>query len=147
MLRSRKIVFSSLNSLHKFQRCVATRVVPLVDDEYTKEPEYSPIQNLSAKSKFFRRRLKWYENIKSLDTVEEKLMALNMPKYYGYKCLMLNDESFKYNCLPFVQHATRTVIYEGLPKFYEQMKLEESLLDIVTADIQDAVAFENFGYS
>lgn len=119
-----------------------------VNDEYTKEPQYPPILDLGYKAKKERERLQWHEKIKCLKTVEEKLFAINMPRYYGFKSVMLDDKIFRYNSLPFYQFSTRTSLFDsGLPEYYN--KLNESvdgLLGHIKSDVEDAVLFEYTGY-
>lgn len=117
--------------------------------EYTKEPHYPAIQELSFKANQLRKRDAWYEHIRELPTVEEKLLALNMPRYYGYKCLMLRDDKFRYDCLPFVQSSTRTVFAEGaLPEaVYEPLRARaEQFVATIREDVQAAIVFETIGY-
>lgn len=122
-----------------------------LDPEYTTKPNYPPIVNNHHKAKFIRRREEWYERMKTnAVTVEEKLIAINLPRYYGYKCLMLNDTQFRYNCLPLIQCATRTVLNDinEMPAAYdissEQM---DSFVQTVKSDIEDAILFEFTGYT
>lgn len=142
---------SSLATSHR--RFAQARAQPLdeVRDgaEYTKEPQYPPIQELSFKANQLRKRASWYEHIRELPTVEEKLLALNMPRYYGYKCLMLRDDQFRYDCLPFVQHSTRTVFTGGaLPEaVYEPLRERaEQFVATIRDDVQAAIVFETIGY-
>lgn len=117
-------------------------------DEYTAEPQYPPIRELTFRAKQLRKRAGWYDHIQSLPTVEEKLLELNMPRYYGYKCLMLSDDKFPYDCLPLAQHSTRTSLSDnGLPTLYDALRSQaESFVDTIRDDVQAAVAFEALGY-
>lgn len=120
-----------------------------LDDEFTKEPHYPPIQELSFKANLLRKRAAWHEHIRGLPTVEEKLLALNMPRYYGYKCLMLTDDRFRYDCLPLVQHSTRTLFEEGaLPAaVYDALRAPaEQFVATIRDDVQSAIVFETIGY-
>lgn len=118
------------------------------NDEYTKEPQYPPILDLSYKSRKVRERLQWHEKIKCLKTVEEKLFAVNMPRYYGFKSVMLDDTHFRYNSLPFFQYTTRSMLSDdGLPEYYNKLNDKvDSLLGLVKSDFEDAVLFEYTGY-
>ena len=60
-------------------RCFST-VAPLEDDEYTNTPQYPPILDLSFKKKIERQKETVHEQIKALQTVEEKQIKLNMPR-------------------------------------------------------------------
>lgn len=160
----------SLSRLHKFYRQIARtrshrnyvissvpdpqaqqQLKPIIgDDEYTAEPHYPPILDLSHECRSLRKRQVWYEQMRQLDTVEEKQIGLNMSRYYGFKCLMLDDTNFHYNCLPFFQHATRTVLNEpnAMPATYhmadEQM---DSFVQSVKADIEEVIRFEFTAYT
>lgn len=118
--------------------------------EYTKTPQYPAIEEVTREAKQQRKRNSWYEHIQDLDTVEEKLLAINMPRYYGYKCFMLSDDRFPYDCLPFVQHSTRTAIASqaDLPAaIYEPLRTRaEQFVQTVRDDVQAAIVFESNGY-
>lgn len=118
------------------------------NDEYTKEPQYPPILETGYKATKERSRLQWHEKIKCLKTVEEKLFAINMPRYYGFKCVMLNDHMFRYNSLPFFQYSTRTSLFDsGLPDYYNKLNEKvDGLLGHIKSDVEDAVLFEYTGY-
>lgn len=148
MLRANRLLNLRIFSKNH-TKCLATKPVPVLEDEYTKHPEYPPIADLSFRANLLKRRKHWYDQIKSLNTVEEKLLAINMPRYYGYKCLMLTDNNFSYNCLPFIQHSTRTILETtyGLPPLYKQLSDSANVfIDCVKADIESAIVFEHTGY-
>lgn len=124
---------------------------PIDPDEYTAEPQYPAIEEVGFKARLLRRRLATYEHIRQLGTVEEKLLALNMPRYYGFKCLMLrgDDSQIHYDSLPLVQHSTRTVFEEGaLPEAVYGPLREQALgyVEAIREDVQQAVVFETIGY-
>lgn len=131
-------------------RHLVTNVNASIDenDEYTKEPQYPPIFDTGYKAVKERERLQWHEKVKCLKTVEEKLFAINMPRYYGFKSVMLNDHIFRYNSLPFFQYSTRTSLSDkGLPDYYSSLNERvEGLLGHVKSDVEDAVLFEYTGY-
>lgn len=131
-------------------RHLVTRLHAPIDenDEYTKEPQYPPILDTTYKAVKQRERLQWHEKIKCLKTVEEKLFAINMPRYYGFNSVVLNDHIFRYNCLPFFQHSTRTSLFDsGLPDYYNKLNERvDGLLGHVKSDVEDAVLFEYTGY-
>ncbi|XP_044740676.1 28S ribosomal protein S30, mitochondrial [Chrysoperla carnea] len=104
----------------------------------TKLPEYPPIYEVSERARRERKFEDWTEQIKNLHTVEEKLMKINMPKYYGWESVVLNDTKIPYNALSFIQHCTRTHIIHGaeLPNFYKKI---ESNLDAVIKDIKSEI--------
>ncbi|KAJ6636283.1 28S ribosomal protein S30, mitochondrial [Pseudolycoriella hygida] len=139
-----KVAISKLilnNCRHLFKRSISTIGE---DDEYTKEPQYPPIVDTSYKARKQRERVKWHEMIKCLNTVEEKLFAINMPRYYGFKSVILSDDRFQYNSLPFFKYCTRTVLVDsGLPQYYDKLNEKvEGLLPHVKSGIEEAVLSE-----
>lgn len=94
-------------------RAFATKIVEN-PEEYTSNPHYPPIVDISYEARRQRRLEAEHEEYKQVGTVEEKLFKLNLPKYYGYKSLILSEENMPYNCLGLIQHATRTALKEGL---------------------------------
>lgn len=103
------------------------KAVAVADAEYTAEPEYPVIRDLSYKSRKLQTAAEWHEQIRQLPTVEEKMIKVNMPRYYGYKVVDLNDNKIPYNALPLTQHYTRTVL-EELPT--PQAKTEDKKDDL-----------------
>lgn len=111
--------------------------------------EYPPIQEKSIPLNKGRKARVWYEKIKKIGTIEEKLIEINIPRYYGYKCLMLDDKEYPYNTLPFFQYATNTEFVEEkshVPKSEEEAKKIENFLTLVRSEVQDAFEFELDGY-
>lgn len=80
-------------------------------DEFTSKPIYPPILNLSQVSQKEREALQNHSKIQALNTVEEKLLGLNVPKFYGWESLLLNEGKVPYNFLPFVKSITRTRVH------------------------------------
>lgn len=87
--------------------------------EYVDIPQYPEIQDLSLRHKQIRKKEAWHKTIAKLPTVEEKAIKLNMPRYYGYKVVRLNEEQLPYNCLPAIQHYTRTIFEENTSPNYQ----------------------------
>lgn len=108
--------------------------------------EYPEILDLSFEAKRQRKKDVLAKRIQTLPTVEEKVMALNMKKYFGYKCIMLNDEKLPYNSLPMIQYSTRTKFNETgeeLPEFYTQFNATAGeCLPGIKQRIEDAIFFE-----
>lgn len=143
MLKLRKIFSPKLIG---FKRCLSTKQ-EAQHEEYTDEAQYPPILDLSYDANKLRKVQSWHEKIKSLNTIEEKLMELNMPRYYGYPCMMLNDRKFPYNSMPFIQYCTRTHFKENLPDFYNGFsEKSQSFLGLIKSDIEEALEFEFSGY-
>lgn len=119
------------------------------DSEYSEVAEYPPILDDSYKAKKSRTQLQWREKIKKISTIEEKLIEINLPKYYGYKCVLLDEKTFPYNTLPFFKYATNTELVEMktfAPKTEDDAKKVEIFLNLIKSDIQDAFEFELNGY-
>lgn len=148
-LQHRSLNTSAIKTVAATKAAVKTVVE---HEEYEKEAKYPAIKELSFRSNLLKRRTQWYDHIRDLGTVEEKLLAINQPRYYGYKSVMLNDKSFGYNSLPFIQHSTRTSLDTdgGLStlQVYRHHSEEEvqKLVDDLKADVLDAIQFEMCGY-
>lgn len=126
-----------------YLRSLSTRAAV---SEYTDESQYPEIQDLSFEARRFRKKEIIAKKVQALPTVEEKVMALNMKKYFGYKCIILDDQKVPYNSLPFVQYCTRTKLNESaedLPEFYGKFDSEASkLLPELKKQIEEAVFFQ-----
>ncbi|XP_038221970.1 28S ribosomal protein S30, mitochondrial [Zerene cesonia] len=118
------------------------------ENEYTETPNYPPIQDMSLQARKLRDRETIYENIKNINTVEEKQIGLNMPKYYGWPCVMLNENVIPYNAMPLVQYYTRTYfkLIDKLPDIYnETSDLADSIVKEIKSHIEDCILIENEG--
>lgn len=73
-------------------------------------PYYPAIQNLSLKARQQKDAEDWHVEISQVPTIEEKLLKINMPRYYGYKVVNFTDSKTPYNAMPVAQHYTRTVM-------------------------------------
>lgn len=85
--------------------------------------------------------------MKSHDTVEEKLFELNMPKYYGWKSVILGDKAVPYNFLPWVQFATRThlEIGDGIIPIYSDPTFDNKASELtsqIKSEVEDLIVFE-----
>lgn len=128
-----------------YLRTFATSALPNNSNDYSAEAIYPEIKDLSFKSKKKEKQQLWHEKIKQLKTVEEKLLEVNMPKYYGYKCTMLNQEKIAYNNLPLIQNCTSTVFHEtdNLPDLYKLNETPiDSFVDSIKSDFENALLFE-----
>lgn len=119
-----------------------------VDNDYEEKAEYPPIVENNFRLKKQREVHEWHEKIKRIETIEEKLIEINIPRYYGHKCLMLNDRTYPYNTLPFFQYATNTEFIEEshVAKNEGDSKIVDNFLGIIKAEVQDALEFELDGY-
>lgn len=114
--------------------------------EYTDQAQYPQIKDLSFEARRYEKKEVISKRIQALPTVEEKIMALNMKKYFGYKCIMLNDQTLHYNTLPFIQFCTRTKFNEtgeDLPEYYGKFSGEAvEVLPTIKDKVEDAIFFE-----
>lgn len=139
-----------IRTLFKHQRKYSNIVYYNEADDYTATPQYPPILDLSRPKVLERKKLAKHEAIKSVKSVEEKQIKLNMPKYYGFKCYVFQENRIPYDNLELTQHVTRTHLIETemLPKFYDDFKVEE-LVKALENRIQDAIlmAYEGYRYT
>ncbi|EDV44712.1 uncharacterized protein Dana_GF19982 [Drosophila ananassae] len=73
-------------------------------------PFYPALQDVSLKARQQKDSVDWHDDIGQVPTVEEKLLKMNMPRYYGYKVVNFSDSKTPYNDMPVTQHYTRTVM-------------------------------------
>lgn len=111
--------------------------------------EYPPILDMSRKARRLREEIAWHEEVKKLQTIEEKLLKVNMPKYYGWRTIVLNDKSIPYNALPYIKHYTRTQFEEGLPKEWCKHSPEQldAMVNDVRKHIEDALVHHHRGFT
>ncbi|XP_055716610.1 39S ribosomal protein S30, mitochondrial [Phlebotomus papatasi] len=129
-------------------RYFATGAAP-ASEEYVTEAQYPEIKDPSFHARMYRRKEEWHEKLRKVATVEEKLIGINMPRYYGYKCVMLNDQKYPYNCLALNQFCTRTVFHESekLPDFYRKFdETVERMANSLKGAIEETVWHELRGY-
>lgn len=110
------------------------------------EPQYPPIIEQGPLADKLRRKEKWHDWLKSHDTVEEKLFELNMPKYYGWRSVILRDNAVPYNFLPWAQFATRThlEITDAIP-YYSDASLDSAASELssqLKSDVENVILFE-----
>ncbi|KAG7300263.1 hypothetical protein JYU34_015833 [Plutella xylostella] len=120
----------------------------LDQNEYTETPEYPPIQDLSLQSRKARERQSVYDKIRKVKTIEEKQIALNMPRYYGWKCIMLTDQKVPYNAMPVIQFYTRShfIQSEKLPDTYTETEaIASDIVKEIKSDVEDIIAIEHEG--
>lgn len=134
------------NKNFKFSRLFSTVVQPEV--ARNEAVEYPVIEDISIEAKRINKKQEWRDKIKRIPTIEEKIIELNIPRYYGYKCLMLENNDFPYNSMPFIQYVTKTE-FEQLPeniKDDKEAKKIDEFLRLIKSDIQDALEFEIDAY-
>lgn len=116
-----------------------------LNNEYTPLPEYPPIEDKSYESKIKNKQKDWANAVRNCHTVEEKQIKLNMPKYYGWKTLMLNDKNVPYSALPLVQYCTRTHLIENSPpliKGFNTAQIDQQV-QLLQPIIEEAILFQH----
>lgn len=144
-----KLLFNAVAKYGKPKKYSISAVKEIKDEnQNTVEPEYPPIIERSRNAKKKKKWQAWYDQIQSLKTVEEKLFKFNMPRYYGWKSVLLDEYYIPYNSLAHAQHITRTHIMKepGLPSYYNGVISNEQLdniLQSVKSNIEDNIVFEH----
>lgn len=113
-----------------------------VDDE-SLPSEYPEIEDVSRAARRARMQQEYYDKFKALNTVEEKMIALNNPKFYGWPSYQLKESHVPYDYLPFAQYITRTVISEQ--KLLPSQATEEQIRPLVNqmkAELEKVILFE-----
>lgn len=138
MLKLNKLRVSKLGASF---RLLTSQTQPSFE-EYTEKPEYPEILDTSQEAKLLRKKQSWHEEIKTLTTIEEKQIKINMPRYYGYKVVALGDSRIRYNSRPMVQHYTRT-LFEKMDKLPGPIESEQlnSLVKAISGDFQESVEY------
>lgn len=130
--------------IHLCRRFSST--VPSENSEYTDTPVYPTILDLSTENVRKRERDEKLDKLKKLGTIEEKLIGINMPRFYGWSSLMLHEGSYPFNFMPFVQHITRTdfLEVESFPFTNPSNSLSEvsGAVDKIRPQLQDALIME-----
>uniref|UniRef100_A0A8D8WN84 Uncharacterized protein n=1 Tax=Cacopsylla melanoneura TaxID=428564 RepID=A0A8D8WN84_9HEMI len=123
------------NRGHGFKRLQFLRHYTSVSNETVVSKNiYPPILDISEKAKKGREALAMHAKIQALNTVEEKLLALNVPRYYGWESLVLKEGRVPYNFLPFIKSVTKTKVHQVDKECIEitltQEKVDELLKNI-----------------
>lgn len=139
------ILATPLQSSHKSS--YSTESLP-AQQNAVKKAEYPPILDVAPKAVADREKLAWHTEVKNLNTIEEKLLKVNMPYYYGLRTTPLENDEYHYNCLPYFQHWTRTQYEDGIPETWCKQTTEQIDLFVaaVKEQIIDAIAFQYGGY-
>lgn len=124
--------------------CSSCRLNTL-NDEYVEKPEYPPILDVSPKATARRELLEYHEKFKRLNTVEEKLFAINMPRYTGWNSLLIKEGNLPYGILPFTQYITKTRFTETtalpFPNTVSSAQIEH-FLNKIREQVQEAVILQ-----
>lgn len=122
-----------------------TYIIKKKEDEYDQVPNYPPIESLDEKTQSLKEDKKYYDLIKRQKTIEEKQIAINLPRYWGWKSFVVEEGIVPYNGLDFIRHLTRTHLIETdvLPPYYSQFSEKiDSLTKQVKSNIEDAIAYQ-----
>lgn len=136
---------SRVASLHRYystQNAIETK------PNNAEKVEYPPILDRSRKAAQEREKIAWHEAVKNVKTVEEKLIKVNMPAYWGLRTTPLENDEYHYNCFPHFQHWTRTQYEDGLPNNWFKRSAEEidALVNHIREQIIEAVSFQYRGF-
>lgn len=117
------------------------------NSEVATKVEYPPIIDRSPKLVKEREKLEWHEAVKNCTTIEEKLIKVNIPAYWGLRTTPLENDEYHYNCLPFFQHWTRTQYETGLPNTWFKRSTEEvdALVKSIRDQVIDSIQFQYRG--
>lgn len=112
--------------------------------EVAMKVEYPPIIDKSPKLVKERAKMVWHEAVKNCTTIEEKLIKVNIPAYWGLRTTPLVNDEYHYNCLPYFQHWTRTQYETGLPNTWFKRSTEEvdALVNSIREQIIDSIQFQ-----
>lgn len=113
--------------------------------DYSEVPNYPEIKDLSFPARKRSQREDWRKQIRDVPTVEEKMIKINEPRYYGYKVVKLGDAKLPYDILPAMQHYTRTVFDQDTLKLKETDETKTKQLDAfvqaVRGDVQNGLEY------
>lgn len=143
-----RVLFNTIIKYGKQNRCSTSAVSEIKSEaDDASKPMYLPVEDVSWRAKWKRNRQTWYDKIKSLETVEEKLFEINMPRYYGWKPLILKEHYIPFDALSHAQYCTRTHIVKesGLPEYYNNVVSNEQLdrmVQAIKSDIEHNIIFE-----
>jgi small subunit ribosomal protein S30 len=142
MLRAILVKYPKSRIIRAFSTAVAQQVAPSDD------VEYPPIIDSTYIARQNRKKLETYERIKKCPTIEEKIIELNMPRYWGFKCLMMGDDWYPYNALPMVRYSTKTDFQESSLKIEDpaEAKKVDDFYNLLKTELIDTIEFELSGY-
>jgi small subunit ribosomal protein S30 len=115
-----------------------------VKPEWLDKPQYPEITDYVAgdvKCKMMFERRKWYDKIRTIPTVEEKMLECS--DHTRVEAIRLQAYSFLYNTLHITQNITKTSIRKGLPEIYNEMTVDPVLKSRVVNGVLDAVGHAN----
>ncbi|KAI5705039.1 hypothetical protein M8J76_003423 [Diaphorina citri] len=119
------------NRRHGLEKLKFLRQYASVSSENVSKATYPPILDLSIKAVQERETIAFHKKIQALNTVEEKLLALNMSRYYGWESLILQEGQVPYNFLPLVQSVTKTRLHQVDNGCAEITLTEDKLKEVI----------------
>lgn len=114
---------------------------------YSEQPEYPSLSDGSMKGCKSQVRYDWYEHLKTLPTVEEKLYEIT--RHPQHRIAHINNWMKTYNSLPIIKYITQTHLIESLPDRYNIsntpdndnlfLDLKQSILDQIALDKYESI--------
>lgn len=115
------------------------------EDDYNTVVKYPPIEVIDDKTKKQKEDQNYYDLIKRQKTIEEKQIAINMPRYWGWKCFVIEEEVVPFDGLNFMKHVTKTHVkkLDNLPNYYDKLSEKAAVISKqVKQNIEDAIAYQ-----
>lgn len=142
------LVFRLKPGISTLRRYCAAQNVARTSNEITDTVKYPPIVDNSKEARLERKKIEWHEEVKMVKTIEEKLIKVNMPAYWGLRTTPLANDEYCYNSLPYFQHWTRTQYESGLPSGWCKRTPEEidGLVNNIREQVIEAISFQYQGY-
>lgn len=123
---------------------------------FSEQPEYPPLNDGSRSGIKTQVRLDWYEKIKNLPTVEQKLYEICSQQ--NQRLAIIGNSLSTFNPQPMAQYLTQTAMVEGLPSpqpavlteniedrpssrndQYQIDKLRDIILNQIAVDLHDSI--------
>lgn len=119
-------------------------------EPYSEEPEYPPLNDVSAGGRKAVRnqiRLDWYDHLQRLPTFDQKMCEIG--KHTSHYIAHINNWLPVYNSLPMIEYLTNTVLVDSLPDNYNVSGStaedgSQELIEQIKKIILDQVALDKF---
>lgn len=138
--------WSILKVLNQSRYCTQpTYIYKKREDDYNSVVKYPPIEKLDERTQKQKEDQKFYDLIKRQNTIEEKAIAINYPRYWGWKCFIVEEGTVPFNGLDFMKHLTRThlIKIDHLPNYYDKLnKKAANISKQVKENIEDSIAYQ-----
>lgn len=118
------------------------------EPEFTEEPNYPSLNDGSKSGLKTQVRLDWYESLKSLPTVDQKMYEIS--RHATHYMPHINNWLKSYNSLPLAQYATHTCLIDTLPDRYSSKREEREdpnykiTTERVKQSVLDQIAIDKF---